>query len=214
MNGRRDGGGIVQAAVSVSLDGFMAGVDGGAAGLHDWLTDGEVPSRLNPNFRMAPESVGFFDEGVARVGAVVAGRRTYDVSEGWGGRGPIPGLPLFVVTHRPPADPPRATPPYTYVSEGVDPAIARARRAAEGKDVHLMGGSIIRQAIRSGLLEELAISLVPLVLGEGVRLLDDLPPAWLEPVGVIDAPGVTHLTYRVAAGSGSPGEGNSQGVSA
>lgn len=190
---------IVQTAVSASLDGFIAGPDGGAAdvGLHNWLTDGDTPSRLNPAFRMSQPSAEFFDEGVGTIGAVVAGRRTYDVSNGWGGRGPMPGLPLFVVTHRPPDPAPSSNPPYSFVTSGVEAAIAQARVAAGDRDVHLMGASIVQQALRAGLIDEVVLSLVPVVLGNGVRLLDGLPSLQLEVVRVLDAPGVTHLTYRV-----------------
>jgi dihydrofolate reductase len=192
---------IVQTAVAMSLDGFIAGPDGGAAdvGLHRWLSDGEVPSRVNPRFTLSRPSAAFFDEGVATLGAVVAGRRTYEVSQGWGGRGPMPGLPLFIVTHEAPADVPSGDPPYTFVTEGVEEAVVRARAAAGDRDVHLMGASVIQQAIRARLLDELVISLVPIALGRGVRLLDGLGPGelQLDLQRVIDAPGVTHLSYKV-----------------
>jgi dihydrofolate reductase len=120
------------------------------------------------------------------------------VSDAWGGRGPIRGVPVFVVTHREPETVPPGDPPYTFVTQGVERAVAQARAAAGNKAVHLMGANIIQQAIRADLLDELIISLVPVVLGDGVRLLDNLPSVKLEVVRVIDAPGVTHLTYRVA----------------
>jgi dihydrofolate reductase len=196
---------IVQTAMSTSLDGFIAGPDGGAAdvGLHNWLTDGDTPSRMNPAFRMSKPSAEFFDEGVGTIGAVVAGRRTYDVSNAWGGRGPMPGLPLFVVTHGAPDPAPSSDPPYTFVPRGVEAAVAQARTAARDRDVHLMGATIIQQAIGAGLLDELVLSIVPVVLGDGVRLLDGLPSLQLEVVRVIDAPGVTHLTYRVVRQPGA-----------
>jgi dihydrofolate reductase len=188
---------IIQTAVSVSVDGFIAGPDGVDVGLHDWLTAGDTPSRLNPALTMSKPSAEFFDAGVSSLGAVIAGRRTYDVSRAWGGRGPMPGLPLFVVTHRSPEAVPAGDPPYTFVTGGLHAAISRAQAAAGGRDVHLMGASIIQQAMRAGLLDELVLSLVPVVLGRGVRLLDGLDPGTLELVSVVDAPDVTHLTYRV-----------------
>lgn len=188
-------------ALSMSLDGFIAGPGAGAAaaGLHDWLTAGQTPSRFNPSFTMARPSAEFFDEGIAATGAVIAGRRTYDVSEAWAGRGPVPGLPLVVLTHRVPEQVPAGNPPYTFVTDGIEAAAGQARAMAGGKNVHLMGASVVQQAIRAGLLDELVISLVPKVLGRGVRLLDGLDPSnvQLDVVRVIDAPGVTHLTYRV-----------------
>ena len=94
---------------------------------------------------------------------------------------------------------PAGDPPYTFVTDGIERAVEQARTAAEGKDVFLQGASIVQQCLRAGLMDELTISLVPVVLGRGVRLLDDLDPGIvrLELVGVVDAPGVTHLTYRV-----------------
>jgi dihydrofolate reductase len=193
--------GGVGTALSMSLDGFIAGEQGGAAaaGLHDWLSAGDVPSRFNPSFKMAQSSAEFFDEGVGGTGAVVAGRRTCDISDAWAGRGPIPGVPLFVVTHRVPALVPAGDPAYTFVTGGVEAAVEQARAVAGIKDVHLMGASIVQQCLRAGLLDELVISLVPIVLGRGVRLFDslDTPDVEFEIVNVIDAPGVTHLTYRV-----------------
>ena len=187
-------------ALSTSLDGFIAGSDGSAGGLHDWLTAGETPSRVNPAFEMAELNARFFDEGVSATGAVIAGRRTYDVSDAWGGRGPIPGLPLFVLTHRPPPRVPQGDPLYTFVTDGIEVAIQKAQTAANGRNVHLMGASIVQQSIRAGLLDELVISLVPIVLSRGVRLLDGLDDVNVnfEIIRVVDAPGVTHLTYRVS----------------
>ena len=111
----------------------------------------------------------------------------------------MPGVPLFVVTHRVPDTVPAGDPPYTFVTEGIERAVEQARTAAAGKDVALMGATIVQQCLRAGLLDELIISLVPVVLGRGVRLLDGLEPGSVQfdLVGVVDAPGVTHLTYRV-----------------
>ncbi len=171
---------VIGTALSMSLDGFIAGQDGGTGGLHDWLTAGDIPSRFSPSFTMARPSAEFFDEGVA-------------------GRGPVPGLPLVVLTHRVPGSVPAGDPPYTFVTDGIEAAVGRAREMAGGKRVHLMGASVVQQSIRAGLLDELIISLVPKILGRGVRLLGglDADGAGLEVVRVIDAPGVTHLTYRV-----------------
>jgi dihydrofolate reductase len=191
----------ITAAHSMSLDGFIAGPGEGAAtaGLHDWLTAGDTPSRVNPAFKMARPNAEFFDAGVSRCGAVMAGRRTYDVSEAWGGRGPMQGLPLFIVTHRVPDLVPPGQPPYTFITTGIEDAVAQAATAAAGRDVVLMGASIVQQCLGVGLLDELIISLVPVVLGDGVRLLANLAPAGAKfnLAGVVDAPGVTHLTYQI-----------------
>lgn len=198
---------LIGTALSTSLDGFIAGADDspglplgvGGDGLFDWLEDGDTPSRFHPDFRMSAVSARFFDEGASAQGAVISGRRTYDIADAWGGRGPLPGVPLLVVTHRAPADAPRGDPPYTFVTDGVESAVERARNIAAGKDVAVMGASVVQQCVRLGLLDVLVIHLVPIVLGRGVRLLDGLEAhqVELELTGVVDAPGVTHLTYRV-----------------
>ena len=94
---------------------------------------------------------------------------------------------------------PAGEPPYTFVTGGIEEAVSQARRAAEGKDVSLMGTTIVQQCLRAGLLDQLTISLVPVVLGRGARLIDGIEAGSveLELAGVVDAPGVTHLTYRV-----------------
>jgi dihydrofolate reductase len=120
--------GTIGTALSMSLDGFIAGAGEGAAaaGLHDWITAGDIPSRFSPLFTMARPSAEFFDEGIAATGAVIAGRRTYDVSGAWAGRGgPVPGVPLVVLTHRVPERVPAQDPPYTFVTDGIE-AAARA----------------------------------------------------------------------------------------
>ena len=193
--------------LATSLDGFIAGADDGPAQplgvggehLFDWFRDGDTPSRFYEWMRMSVASAEFFDSHAARVGAVISGRRTYDISGAWGGAGPLPGVPLFVITHQVPETGPSGEPPYTFITSGIEEAVSRARGAAEGKDVSLMGATIVQQCLRAGLLDELTISLVPVVLGRGVRLIDgiDAGSVGLELAGVVDAPGVTHLTYRV-----------------
>src|SRR5215207_11043265 len=123
------------------------------------------PAATTPGFKMSAVSAAFFDQAVSGVDAVIAGRRTYDISEAWGGSGPMPGIPLFVLTHHIPDTVPAGDPPYTFVTDGIERAVEQARTAAAGKDVALMGASIVRQGLQTGLLDELVISLVPVVLG-------------------------------------------------
>ena len=193
--------------VSMSLDGFIAGPDDspeqplgvGGDRLFDWFTDGDTPSRWYPSFKMSAVSAALFDEFADRVGAVVAGRRTYQVSDAWGGDGPQPGIRLFVVTHRVPETVPKGDPPYTFVTDGIERAIERARGAAAGKEISLMGSTIVQQCIGAGLLDEITIHLVPVLLGRGVSLFGGLDREGLELsiLRIVDAPGVTHLTYGV-----------------
>jgi dihydrofolate reductase len=195
-------------ALSASLDGFIAGpgdspqqpLGAGGSRLFEWYGDGDTPSRHYPSFKLSAPSAAFFDEVASRVGAIITGRRTYDISEAWGGSGPLPGAPLFVLTHDVPEDVPSGDPPYTFVTDGIESAVEQARTAAGGKDVSLMGSAATQQCLRAGLLDELIVHLVPVLLGGGVRLLDhlgDAAPVQLECVRVVDAPGVTHLQYRV-----------------
>lgn len=195
-------------ALSTSLDGFIAGpgdsptqpLGTGGARLFDWYSDGDTPSRYYSSFKLSAPSAAFFDEGVSRVGAVISGRRTYDISDAWGGSGPLPGVPLFVLTHQVPEQVPHGEPPYTFVTGGIESAVEQARAAAGGKDVALMGSAAVQQCLGAGLLDELIVHLIPVLLGGGVRLLDhlgDAAPVRLECVRVVDAPGVTHLQYRV-----------------
>lgn len=108
----------IMTGLSTSLDGFIAGADDspeqplgvGGERLFNWFGDGDTPSRYYPSFKMSAVSASFFDEFAGRIGAVIAGHRTYDVSRGWGGRGPLPGVPLFVVAHRVPDTVPSGNP--------------------------------------------------------------------------------------------------------
>jgi dihydrofolate reductase len=194
-------------ALSTSLDGFIAGRDDNSqqplgrngTRLFDWYADGDTPSEYFAQFRMSGPSAAFFDHFAGRCGAVITGRRTYDISKAWAGSGALPGVPLFVLTHRVPADPPPADPPYTFVTRGMARAVAQAKAAARDKDVSVMGSAGVQQALQLGLLDEIHVHLVPVLLGGGVRLLDHLGPGpiELEAFRVVDAPGVTHLSYRV-----------------
>ncbi len=193
-------------ALSMSLDGFIAGPnDGnelplGAGGtpLFDWYFSGDTPSRHDERFRLSERSAQVFDDGLSSAGAIVTGRRTYDISHGWHGDGPVPGLPLFVLTHHAPAQVPQTSVPYTFVTDGIESAIKQASAAAGDKWVTLMGSQVPQQCLRAGLLDEIDIAVVPVLLGGGVRLFDHLGGAvHLEIVRVVDAPGVTHLRYRV-----------------
>jgi len=194
-------------ALSASLDGFIAGPDDGpqqplgkgGMRLFDWYSDGDTPSRYYESFKLSAASAAVFDAMAGRVGAVISGRRTYDIVDGWGGDGPLPGAPLFVLTHDVPEHVPQGKSTYTFVTDGIESAIEQAHTAAGGKDVSLMGAAAVQQALRAGLLDEIEIHLIPVLLGGGVRLLDHLgdDPVQLARIEVVDAPGVTHLRYSV-----------------
>jgi dihydrofolate reductase len=128
----------------------------------------------------------------------VTGRRDFDVSNAWGGKAFL-SLPCFIVTHHPPQEWVKEGSPFTFVTEGVESAIRQAQAAAGDKTVSVSGTQIVQQALKAGLLDEIQIHLVPVLLGAGIRLFDhlDTAPIELETTRVIDAPGVTHLTFRV-----------------
>jgi dihydrofolate reductase len=193
----------VAAGITTSLDGYITGPnDGPGRGLgdggerlHYWVFGGPWTYEKEPTGEATGADKEFLDEGIGRVGAAVGGRNTYEAAEAWGGRNPF-GVPFFIVTHRPEDEPADAG--FTFIS-GVDEAIARAREAAGAQDVWVMGGAdVIRQALRAGHVEELSISIAPVVLGAGKRLFPDFEkPVKLEHQALLQSPFATHLTYRV-----------------
>jgi dihydrofolate reductase len=193
----------VVSGITTSLDGYITGPnDGPGRGLgeggerlHYWVFGGPWSYAEEPRGEMTDADKAYFDVAVANQGAVIGGRWTYEAAEHWGGRNPWP-VPFFIVTHRPEEAPADAG--FTFVS-GLDAAIEAARAAAGGKDVHVMGGAdIIRQALRAGYIEELSISIAPVVLGGGKRLFEGFDQSLtLEPVRVVQSPLATHITYRV-----------------
>jgi dihydrofolate reductase len=132
------------------------------------------------------------------MGAFVTGRKTFDITDGWGGSPPL-GVPTFVVTHSVPRDWVYEGSPFTFITDGVESAVEQARAVAGDKDVAVGAASIAQQRIRAGLLDDIHVDLVPVLLGDGVRLFDHLGtgPIELERTRVIEAPDVTHLTFRV-----------------
>jgi dihydrofolate reductase len=199
----------VVVALTMSLDGYVAGPnDGkhlplgeGGEALFEWYFNGDTPSRHYDRFRLSKRSAEVFDAGIDSCGAVVTGRRTYDIANAWGGDGPVPGRPLFVLTHNVPAEVPETSVPYTFVTDGIQSAIEQAKAAAGDKYVGLAGSQAAQQCLRAGLLDEIWLAVAPLLLGGGVRLFDHIGgPVRLETINVVDAPGVTHLSYRVAGG--------------
>jgi dihydrofolate reductase len=193
----------VTAGITTSVDGYIAGPnDGperglgeGGERLHYWVFGGPwtyaEPRRGEPT----GADKEYLEGEMARMGAVIGGRRTFQAADAWGGKNPWP-VPFFVVTHRPDDEPPGAG--FTFV-DGLDAAIDQARSAAGDKDVSVMGGAdIIRQALRAGYLDEIAISVAPVVLGAGKRLFDGFDKSIdLEVIRTYTSPLATHVKYRV-----------------
>jgi dihydrofolate reductase len=183
---------------AVSLDGFVAGpAESGFEYLFDWYNNGDLATAsANPDvsFRFTQENYDFWQSLLQRVGALVVGRRLFDITNGWGGVHPI-GVPVVVLTHRP-LDPPSDS--FTIVHGGIHEAVKTARRLAGDKDVNVTAGQMGSQAIEAGLVDELWLGLVPVLLGEGTRYFSGLtaePRPWREPE-VISGRGVTHLRYH------------------
>jgi dihydrofolate reductase len=193
----------VAAGITTSLDGYITGPNDGPghglgdAGerLHYWVFGGPWSYDEDPRGEPTGTDKEVLDEAFARVGAVVGGRNTYEAAGAWGGSNPF-GVPFFIVTHRPEEAPADAG--FAFVN-GLDEAVARAREAAGGKDVFVMGGAdVIRQALRAGYVEELSISIAPVVLGGGKRLFDGFgETVTLEHLQLRQSPFATHISYRV-----------------
>jgi len=129
-------------------------------------------------------------------GAVLAGRRTVEQVDHWGGD--HHGRPIFVPSHRPPGPSVANYPLVTYVLDGIESAMAQAKAAAGGRDVLLHGAYTAQRALEAGVLDELQISQIPVLFGAGRRLFEMLPsPVELEIIRVIDTPEATHIRYRV-----------------
>jgi dihydrofolate reductase len=188
----------VYAEQSMSLDGYTTGPNvriGNGMGddgdrLHDWRFDAKTET-----------DAAVLDEIYASNGAVVIGKRMFDVGfEPWGDPPPF-GMPVFIVTHeaREPM-PMQGGTTYRFVTDGIEAALEQARAAAGDKNVLVQGGAnIIRQYLKAGLLDEMHIAIVPSLLGDGIRLFEGLDPAGIElrKVSSIDTPGATHFRFEV-----------------
>lgn len=189
--------------MSMSLDGFIAGPnvrpdnglgDGGER-LHEWLFAGGDPPAALDGLRGANREV--VDESMA-TGAVIAGRATFEPAGGWGGDH-HDGVPIFILSRYPAPDWAAGWPGVHYVSDLGD-AVREAKRAAGDRNVLVHGSTIAQRAIAAGLLDEMEIHLIPVLLGDGVRLFEHLGVGQreLERVRVLGGDGgVTHLHFRI-----------------
>ncbi|MEV1143007.1 dihydrofolate reductase family protein [Micromonospora sp. NPDC049799] len=200
--------GSVLLSMSVSLDGFAAGPDvtaehpmgRGGERLHEWLfhdggdravaADGATPVGVDAEQAR---------ERYATTGAVVIGKRTFDIGVGLWQDTPFP-VPCFVITHAPRDPLTMKSDSFTFVTDGLHSALRRAQQAAGDRSVLIMGGPTTgQQFVRAGLVDEIHLQLVPVLLGTGTRLFDDLGTDHieLERTAVIESPHVTHLRFRV-----------------
>jgi dihydrofolate reductase len=203
--------------ISVSLDGFVAGpnqslenpLGEGGMRLHQWAFATESwreQHGTKGGERSADADV--VDEVVQGVGAYIMGRKMFgggdgpwdETWRGWWGEDPPYHVPVFVLTHhrREPL-PMQGGTTFTFVTDGIESALEQARAAAGGKDVVIAGGAnAVQQYLAAGLLDELYLHVVPVILGAGERLLENVGDPALEPVKVVASPAVTHVKYRVA----------------
>jgi len=194
---------VVIVDLSVSLDGFIAGANDGPANplgdggerLFAWMNASEA-NRVHPYLAPPDASKGIVEEWMTTSGAIISGRRTFDIADGWKDGHPV-DVPIFVVTHYPPAEG-KWSPRVSFVTEGVERALELARDAAGDRVIGISGASVAQQVLRLGKLDEIQVSVTPLLLGAGVRLFDGFDgPIRLEQTRVIPSDGVTHLRYRV-----------------
>ena len=193
--------GKVGTGFSTSLDGFIAGPNGDVGSLFDWYfggdTDYTMPSG-GMTLKVSPQSAELLRESDERTGALVVGRRHFDHAGAWGGRHPM-DVPVFVVTHTVPQEWAYEGSPFAFVTEDVESAVGQARATAGDKDVGVGGADVAQQCIKAGLIDEIGVDLVPVLFGEGIRFFDRLGTGQidLESTRVVEAPGVTHLRFRV-----------------
>lgn len=192
----------VVALMSMSLDGFVADPDDGVGEVFDWyFSSGDVEFHTGGSdpmtFSVSEASVEHLRGLWAELGAVLTGRRTFEVAQGWGGN--HAWGPAFVLTHDVPDGWPRSGSTVHFVTDGLASAVEQAKAAAGGKNVAVHGADTIQQLLNAGLLDEMCIDVAAVLLGSGIRLFDHLAgtPAVLGSPTVVQGVGVTHLRYPV-----------------
>jgi dihydrofolate reductase len=194
--------GKVISSSTMSLDGFIALEDDSIGHLFDWYEAGDVEVENAgdlPAFHLTQESADYWRGWTGRLGCLLVGRVLFDVTDGWKGQHPL-GVPVVVLTHEPPTDwsyP--GSENFTFVTTGIQDAVATAQKIAGDKTVGVAAGVVAEQALRAGLLDEVAVDLAPVFLGSGKRYFPDLDVETVlgDPTTVIAAKKVTHLSYPV-----------------
>ncbi len=192
----------VIAIMSISLDGYVADLNNGVAEVFDWyFNSGDVEINTGGadamTFKVSEPSAEHIRGLTSGLGAVLTGRRTFEVAQGWGGN--HAWGPAFVLTHQIPAGWPRPNSTVHFVTDGIESAVTQAKTAAAGKSVGVHGANTIQQLLNAGLLDEISVDITAVLLGSGVRLFDQLAntPAILGNPTVVSGIGVTHLRYPV-----------------
>lgn len=192
----------VIALMSMSLDGYVADRNDGVGEVFDWyMSSGDVEFHTGGadpmTFRVSEPSAVHLRALWSELGAVLTGRRTFEVADGWGGN--HAWGPAFVVTHDIPEGWPRPGSTVHFVTDGIESAVSQAKAAAGEKNVAVHGADTIQQLLNAGLLDEIHVDIAAVLLGSGVRLFDHLAgtPAVLGNPTVIAGEGVTHLRYPI-----------------
>ncbi len=200
-----EGMGKVVIGQSMSLDGFIAGPndgphnplgDGGAR-LFEWWSAGTVRVGPDDRFKPAERSRAVAEEAFS-VGAIITGRRTFDIADGWGGHHPL-GAPFFLLTHNPPDRHVGPGTGGTVVTDGIESALEQARAVAGERNIAVGAADVAQQYLKAGLVDEINVDLVPIILGGGVSLFANLEGHQidLECTRVVESDHVTHVRYRV-----------------
>jgi len=191
----------VYSTASMSLDGYIAYGDDDPGALFDWYQAGDVEvttAMSSLTFHLSRPSADYVADLTANLGALVVGRRLFDVTDGWTGRHPY-DVPVVVLTHEPPVDwhyPGEEN--FHFVTGGIEAAVEKARSVATGRDVSVAAGEVATQALEAALLDEVRIDLVPVVLGAGrPYFVGGATHELGEPTTLIQAERVTHLVYPV-----------------
>ncbi|GGT63899.1 dihydrofolate reductase family protein [Actinomadura citrea] len=187
-------------SASMSLDGYISGPgESGFEHLFGWHRTGDVEvatARPDMAFKVTPQTGEHLRRLVDGTGALVVGRKLFDLTQGWGGSHPFGG-PVFVVTHTAPDAWPHQG--FTFVTDGVESAVRQAAEVAGGKAVGVAAGDMARQALAAGLIDEFWVDLVPVLLGGGTPFFNAVTdvPLVLDDPDVVQGRGVTHLVYRL-----------------
>jgi dihydrofolate reductase len=196
--------GKVIASASMSLDGYIAKDDNTIGRLFDWYQNGDVEfptATEHITFHLSPESAKYWAQWVSGLGALVCGRTLFDFTDGWGGRHTM-DVPVVVVTHQVPTDWVEAHPgaPFHFVTGGVEAAVAKAQEIAGDRIVAVTAGTVARQCLELGLRDDVAVDLVPVVMGTGRPFFGELPLGDVllgDPTACIQGDQVTHLVFPV-----------------
>jgi dihydrofolate reductase len=191
----------VIAEMSMSLDGFVADSSDGVDEVFAWYSSGdvEVPTaKPEFTFSVSEPSAVEIRRAFETAGAMLHGRRTFELANGWGGQHPM-GVPAFVVTHEVPEGWPLPGSTVHFVTDGIESAVEQARAAAGDNVVGVGGADVAQQCLNAGLLDGIRVNLAPVLLGDGIPFFANIEnaPVWLDGPRVVEGEHVTHLDYTV-----------------